>query len=244
MDPGQMERPLVSTIVPVFNGERFLGEAIESALAQDYRPHEVIVIDDASIDGSSEIAAGFPGVKLVRLETNGGPAVARNAGIAASSGEFIALLDADDLMAPGRLSAQIGFLLEHPDADAVLGTQRVIVEPGAVRPTLNPLVDPDQLPAQAEAEAISYYGGTLVARRAAYEQVGLYDETFRVGEDVDWMLRARDLGLRISTLDEVFVHRRIHGGNLTYDRAAGRQATLRAFKRRIERKRAEAAQTR
>jgi len=244
MDPGQMERPLVSTIVPVFNGERFLGEAIESALAQDHRPHEVVVVDDASTDGTAGVAAGFPGVKLIQLETNSGPAAARNAAIAASSGEFIALFDADDLMAPRRLTTQVGYLVEHPDAAGVLGREALAVEPGVERPRLNALVEPGNEPPQTETDPRYYPVGTLVARRAAYEQVGPFDESFRIAEDVDWMLRAKDMGLQIGLIDEVVHYRRFHGDNLTYDWQAARKATLRAFKRRIERKRAGAAQDR
>ncbi|MBI4573499.1 MAG: glycosyltransferase family 2 protein, partial [candidate division NC10 bacterium] len=109
-----MTGPLVSVILPVYNGERFLAAAIASILAQDYQPIEVIVVDDGSTDGTAAIARSFQGVRYL-YQPNQGPAFARNAGIAVARGAFIAFLDADDLMVPTRLSVQAGYLLAHPE---------------------------------------------------------------------------------------------------------------------------------
>jgi len=235
-----MEGPAVSTIVPAFNAERFLGEAIESALAQDYRPHQVVVIDDGSTDDTAEVAAAFPQVKLIR-QANLGPAAARNAAIEAASGELIALLDADDLMEPSRLEIQVTYLLEHPEAAAVLGRHELLIEPG---------VEPPRWVAELPAMIESFGGegmseripvlpdrptASMLARRSAFELVGPYDTSFRLGEDVDWVIRAWECGLELAAVDEVVMRRRVHGANLTYDDAGCRRALLRMLRTRIER---------
>ena len=100
-----MDKPLVSVIVPVYNGEHYLSFAIHSILRQDYHPSEVIVVDDGSTDNSANIARSFKEVRYIH-QSNQGVAMARNVGIAAARGEFIAFLDADDLWTPNKLSIQ------------------------------------------------------------------------------------------------------------------------------------------
>src|ERR1044072_7097933 len=108
------EQPLVSVIIPVYNGARFLLAALESVFAQTYRPFEVIVVDDGSADDSGRIAQSFSGVHYIR-QANQGVAAARNTGIEAARGEFYAFLDQDDLWTPEKLRLQIQHMLNHPD---------------------------------------------------------------------------------------------------------------------------------
>lgn len=116
-----MPNPKVSVIMPVYNEEAFLAEALESALAQDYPSLEVVVADDGSTDRTVAIAEEFARetagkVVVVRADRNEGRPAALNRGLAAASGELIAWLDGDDLMLPGKLSAQVELLNQHPDA--------------------------------------------------------------------------------------------------------------------------------
>ncbi|HUC07767.1 MAG TPA: glycosyltransferase family A protein, partial [Solirubrobacterales bacterium] len=97
-----MSRPLVSVVIPAFDAERFLGESIESVLAQTYAPLETIVVDDGSNDGTVAVASAYSEVTVIE-QANAGPSAARNRGFAASSGDFIAFQDADDLMTPDKL---------------------------------------------------------------------------------------------------------------------------------------------
>ena len=106
---------LVSIIVPVFNCETFIAEAIESALAQTYRTIEVIVVNDGSTDGTLSVLQGFGDQIKVIDQANGGPPKARNAGLAAAKGEYIAFLDADDVWLPGKVAAQVAHLEANPD---------------------------------------------------------------------------------------------------------------------------------
>src|SRR4029078_4929566 len=108
--------PLVSVIIPVFNGERFLGDALSSVQAQDYRPLEVLVADDGSTDASATLAESFAGVRCLRLE-HAGVSRARDRGGAASNGEWLAFLDADDIWLPGKISAQVAAARADPELE-------------------------------------------------------------------------------------------------------------------------------
>ena len=231
--------PSVTTVIPAFNAEAFLGEAIESVFSQDYPDVEVIVVDDGSTDGTAELAECFSGVRLIG-QRNQGPAAARNAAIAAARGELIALLDADDLMAPGRLRTQAGYLMSHPEAAGVIGLQENVFVGGVdppqwiARHEARPEEDPNgnSLPINGDHAAPS-----LVARRRVYDTVGGYDPSYLYAEDVDWFLRVLETGMTIGTIDEVVLIRRFHGSNMTYDQGAMRQGVFRAFKGRIDRNR-------
>lgn len=119
---------MVSVIMPVHNGAQFLREAIESALAQDYTPVEIIVVDDGSTDATPQILASFGSrIRHIR-QTNSGAAAARNAALQASRGEYLAFLDADDLWLPQKLRVQIDYLGSHPDVDLVASSWKVLSE--------------------------------------------------------------------------------------------------------------------
>ena len=98
-----MKNSLISCIVPVYNGERYLGEALDSILAQTYRPLEIIVVDDGSTDGTAEVVAIYGDQVRYLKQVNGGPAATRNLGLSSSNGEFVAFLDQDDLCHPEKL---------------------------------------------------------------------------------------------------------------------------------------------
>src|SRR6185503_10895386 len=127
------QQPLVSVIIPVYNGARYLRAALESVFAQTYRPFEVIVVDDGSIDDSGVIAQSFPDVSYMRQE-NQGVAAARNHGIEAARGDFFAFLDQDDLWTPEKLKLQIEYLLNHQDLGYTLTQQQYFLEPGTTLP--------------------------------------------------------------------------------------------------------------
>jgi glycosyltransferase involved in cell wall biosynthesis len=108
---------LISCIVPVFNGERYLGEAIDSILAQTYRPVEIIVVDDGSTDGTAAVAARYGDrIRYVR-QNNGGAPTARNLGLSVAMGEFVAFLDSDDLWHPEKLQRQMACFEARADLD-------------------------------------------------------------------------------------------------------------------------------
>src|SRR4051794_16591680 len=211
--------------MPVFNGERFIAEAIESVLAQSRSASELIVVDDGSTDGSAAGASRFSEVNLIRTE-NRGPAAARNTGVAEATGEVITFLDSDDLMKPHRLERQAAALDENPSVSFALGQGEVVTEPG---------VEP---PRWLDQERRAYMQMTLFARRQVFELIGPFDEDLSVGEDTDWMFRAFEAGLRPALIPEPLIVRRYHGGNLSYYPHAIRDARFHVLRRRIARKRA------
>jgi len=236
--------PLASVVIPAYEAERFLGEAIESVLAQAYSPVETIVVDDGSTDRTAEIASSYDGVKVI-VEENGGPSAARNRGFAAASGEFIAFHDSDDVMTPDKLTVQIGQMLENPAVGCVLATQELLVEEGAELPfwaegTKVPTVMPAKPPELADEPDV--HTMTMVLRREVFEQIGGFDEAMRMAEDIDWLLRASEAGIEIARLPRVLVRRRVHPESLTQDPAASRGGHFLALKKRIERGRARAAE--
>src|SRR5262249_2428536 len=110
-----MHHDLISCIVPVFNGERYLREALDSILAQTYQPLELIVLDDGSTDGTAALVAGY-GERIRYLwQANAGEAGARNRGLSIAQGEFVAFLDADDLWHPEKLRRQLARLHDRPE---------------------------------------------------------------------------------------------------------------------------------
>lgn len=236
--------PLVSVVIPAYNAERFLGEAIESVLAQTYPAAETIVVDDGSSDRTADVARAYDGVEVIS-QVNAGPSAARNRGFAASGGEIVAFHDSDDAMTPDKLAVQVGHLLENSGVGCVLAEQELAIEEGAELPfwvegSKVPTVMPAK-PAELANEP-DVHPMTMVVRRETFERVGGFDETMRAAEDFDWMLRASEAGVEIARLPVVLLRRRVHPGSLTQDAVAGREGHFRALKARIERHRARAAE--
>jgi glycosyltransferase involved in cell wall biosynthesis len=199
------EQPLVSVIIPVYNGGRYLRAALESVFAQTYRPFEVIVVDDGSVDDSGVIAQSFPEVRYMH-QANQGVAAARNNGIDAARGELLAFLDQDDLWTPEKLKLQIGYLLSHPDLGYTLTHQQFFLDPGAT------------LPAWFRKELLSlvhtgWVLGTLVVRRTAFEQVGNFATGYAAANDSDWFFRAKAAEIPMAVVPELLLLKRIHGAN-------------------------------
>jgi GT2 family glycosyltransferase len=221
-------RPLVSVIVPVYNGAAFIGEAIESILAQRHAPLEIIVVDDGSTDALADALARLPvEVRLFR-QSNEGPAAARNRGIRDAAGELLAFLDVDDLWPAGTLELLVSRLQADPTLDVVHGYAQLLQQQGdtgGYESVGNP------------REAFPWYLGAAVYQRRAFERVGLLDPTLRFGEDSDWFKRADEHGLAIERLDAVTLHVRRHAGNMTRGKSLLELNTLRVFKKALDRQR-------
>src|SRR3989441_12309052 len=114
-----VEPPYVSVVIPVYNGERYLADAIQSVRDQTYQNFEVIVVDDGSTDGSAEVAQSFGEAIRYVHQANGGVCKARNTGMAVARGGYLAFLDQDDLWLPDKLATQVAYLDSHPEVGAV-----------------------------------------------------------------------------------------------------------------------------
>lgn len=205
---------LVSAIIPTYNYARFVGRAVDSVLAQTYSPVECIVVDDGSTDDTPQVLASYGDrIRAIRQD-NRGLSGARNAGIAAARGRYIALLDADDAWKPEKLARQVAAIEGDPDVGAVGCAYEVTDEihaPRAValRPT------PPQLPARLRRIALreswveASGSGALVPRRI-FDELGVFDEQLRAAEDWDMWLRIA-ARYRIVNLPEVLVSISQHG---------------------------------
>jgi len=216
--------PLVSIIIPVFNGERFLREAVESVLAQKYSPVEIIIVDDGSTDGTATVARSFPETVRYLHQTNHGPAAARNRGIEQAQGNLIAFADADDLWPSHKLELQLPYLIRDSKIDIVLGRiQQVLLSETQAKEIGDP--------------AFSVNLGSAVIRRSCFERVGLFDETMRYSEDVDWFMRAREGAAAIMTIDAVTLFYRQHEQNMTRGKSTSELNVLKALKKSLDRRR-------
>ncbi len=229
-----MGRPLVSVVVAVYNGEQTLAAALESVLAENYQPVEVIVVDDGSDDRSGEIARMFDAVRVVR-QKNQGPGAARNTGVATSAGELLAFLDADDRAVPNKLSLQVDHLRRHTHVGCVLGRQDVEFV-GIDRP--------EWLKRDAifgDLAGICFT--TAMVRREAFEAVGGFDPDRKLqgSEDRDLMVRLRAAGIVVDVLPDVVIRRSFTGTNLTLQQP--RSMLLTSLKSKLDRERAAALET-
>ena len=227
---------LATIVVAVYNGAAFLEEALDSALGQDYAPIEVVVVDDGSTDATPDVIARYPDIVALR-QSNAGPGAARNSGIAAARGEFIAFLDADDVLPVGKLSVQVEYLRDHPEVSVVLGRQQTRVEGGLSEPhwVERPGWLPKTIPWDGREQIPPM---TMVARREAFDRIGPFDTRFRFADDLDWLLRAHEAGVGLAMVDQIVLTRRVHGDNLTADRTALTSEMLMCLRAHMERARA------
>jgi glycosyltransferase involved in cell wall biosynthesis len=204
-----MSGPLVSVILPVYDGERFIAQALNSVFAQDHDDLDVIVVDDGSNDGTASVLARYQGRIRVIAQENAGPAAARNTGLAHARGDLLAFIDADDLWHPRKLELQLKELAAAPDADVsvcnVLNFWNG--DPGEEREVL-----------RAREYEIVNEGGIVQAvlvRRAVFDRIGGFDPRLGFGEDTDFYFRLDESGIKQRMLEQILGYRRIHAGNMT-----------------------------
>ena len=208
-----------TVVMPAFNAERYIAEAIESVLAQTLEDFELIVVNDGSRDRTREIAESYAlrdsRVRVVSHE-NLGPGPTLNRGIALSSSEWVVLMHADDVMMPNRIERQLAFVAEHPELAVSSCWVKHIDFQGKViaQDSSRHLTCQSSVQALYEANeviAISHSGTIL--RKSAVEAVGGYRAQFRVNEDADLWNRLLEQGYRLLVQPEYLLKYRIHGGS-------------------------------
>jgi len=198
--------------MPVHNAEAFVGEAIESILAQTFADFEFIIVDDCSTDGSLRVIRSYddPRIVLLRNETNLGVARSLNRGLEMARGEYLARMDADDRCAPERLEKQVAYLQAHPELAAVGTWARLIDAEG--RATGKEYLTPCE-PAEIRREAIRRIGipahATAMIRTAALRRLGGY-RPWRYVEDYDLWLRLTDQEACVAAIPEYLYEIRRH----------------------------------
>lgn len=223
-----MVNPKVSVIIPVYNGEKYIAYAIESVLCQTYKNIEIIVVDDDSKDKTAEVVRNYQetynqtdkqeGLTYI-YQTNQGTAAARNKGIVNSTGEYIALLDYDDIWEPEKIELQVKYMIEHQEVGMVHSDAGFIDKNGN-------LIDDMKRP-----KGFTVYGrcfkelfiqnkirtSTAVIRSSCLDKIGLFDENIRHCEDLDlWLRLAREFS--IGYVDQILCHYRLHDSNMTHNK--------------------------
>jgi glycosyltransferase involved in cell wall biosynthesis len=213
----------VSVVIPARDAEAYIAEAIESALSQEPPPLEVVVVDDGSGDRTATIAEGYGDAVRVYRQEPAGPAAARNRGLAETHAGLVAFLDADDVWTAGALAPRVEALHSDTQLDIVFGHVSHFGSAADGTPGLLP----------------GHLIGAMLARRRAFTRVGRLREDLAGGEFVDWLARARELGLAERMLDAHVLRRRVHDRNLgVVNGAAARADLVGVVKDALDRRRA------
>jgi glycosyltransferase involved in cell wall biosynthesis len=216
----------------VFNGARFIKQALDSILEQTYRPIEVIVADDGSTDETSQVIAPFAGRVRVVTQVTAGPAATRNLGLSHARGDLIAFLDADDLWHREKLSRQNERFLARPELQACVTHAQLFWEPEFDE-------EKRALAGHVRAQPVpGYTTTTLLARREAFETVGSFSTDLWFADATEWFIRAREKGVVMELLADTLVYHRMHSRNLTRRGSeASRVEFARVLKASLDRRR-------
>jgi glycosyltransferase involved in cell wall biosynthesis len=203
-----MNSPLISVVVPVHNGARWLGQTLDSLFAQTYANFEIVLVDDASTDSLQEVLDSVhdPRLRVVHLKSNVGVSAARNQGIELAKGDFIAFCDADDLCQPQRLERQLAFLEQQPGI-GLCGSAFTCFDTQDRETVVNPASDAE---IRKTLMLRSCFGlSTIMARAGIFKSIR-FDETLHVAEDYDLWTRLAASGVRLANLPESLLRYRWH----------------------------------
>jgi glycosyltransferase involved in cell wall biosynthesis len=221
--------PFVTVVIPAFNAQRYITQAIDSVFHQTCGMFEVIVVDDGSSDQTRSVVERFGPLVRYEYQRNAGPASARNRGIELASGDFIAFLDADDVWNAEKCAVQMAHFSELPELV------------GAAAHVRNFLSE-DAAAGMAPQGQVVTLGTTLMVRRSLFDAVGMLNPEYWHRDLQDLLVRAEDRGFRIEILPDVLAQRRIHSNNMSSHRSGADQLELIAITRaRHARRRAAGA---
>ncbi|MDA9176249.1 glycosyltransferase family 2 protein [Alphaproteobacteria bacterium] len=222
-----MSSQITSVIVPVFNGENYLEQALYSVLQQSEACQEIIIVDDGSTDRTAEIAQKFclnPNTRYVRQE-NAGHAAALNTGVSFVQGDLVAFIDHDDLWLPRKLALQTDLLRNNPTVDLVFTEMQNFADGEGARGLKF-----------STTQMAGFLPGTMMVRKQVLRVLDSFDESLRKGFFLPWFKRLETRGLTMRVIPELLYKRRIHGGNTAI---CGQQADYRDYFAAIRKARAE-----
>jgi glycosyltransferase involved in cell wall biosynthesis len=203
----------VSVIIPAYNGDRYIGEAINSILAQTYDNYEIIVVDDGSTDNTAQVIQQYGEQIQYFSQTNQGVAASRNLGLNAAKGEYIAFLDQDDLFLPQKLLDQVTLLEENPSLGIANSGWQIVDQQGQVKAAVEPW---EKIPQLNLADLIIWkpvFLGAMLFRYSWLKRSGGFDTTLEQTPDVDLVLRLAALGCAAAWVKQTTVKYRQHDGN-------------------------------
>ena len=223
--------PLISTIIPVYNGARYISMAIESILEQGYPNIEIVVIDDGSTDDTAAVVKQFNEPVYYYFKENTGIAATMNHGIRQAKGGFFSFLDSDDYWLPGKISKQLEILEKYPQLDMVFGHVKQFYSPELSQ-------EYRQKYACQETPMPGHNSGCMLIRRSSFFKVGMLDEKYEKGAFNDWYMRANATGLCSMMLPDILYMRRIHDANHGILKKDKHVDYVRMLKKHLDRKRA------
>jgi len=207
-----------SIIIPTHNGDQYIGQTVDSALAQTYGDVEVIVVDDGSTDDTRQVLAQYGSQICYIHQENRGPAAARNVGFAAAQGEYLLFLDSDDLIPPDKLTRQINFLEAHPNYQIVYSAWQFISSDGArIIGEVRPGKEGNLLKDILCRSFVIVSPGAVVLRRECLEKGGLFDESLALmgSEDTDLWLRLATAGYTFGYINQPLLQYRVRRGSMS-----------------------------
>ena len=218
--------------MPVFNTGKYVKEAIESVFSQTHKNMELICINDGSTDNSLSILKSF-GNKIILLSSknNCGVSEARNKGIRIAKGEFLAFLDADDVWENNKLEVQMNQFDINSNLDISFSYMKCFISPD--------LSEEAKRIRYCPPDSVSgHIPSTAVIKRTSFEKVGYFDSRFKNGQFIDWLIKTKEIGLNIGTVNDVLLLRRIHETNIgVRERETSRSDYLKIVKEALDRKR-------
>lgn len=226
----EVKSPVISVVIPTYNGANFIRDAIQCVLDQDYPSVEIIVIDDGSTDNTEEIVQSIDAEIRYYKQDNNGVASARNRGIKDASSHLIAFLDVDDLWPKNNLRVLVDEIMGDPELQVVRGHAQLTMldkKTGKFEYFGNP------------EESFPHYIGAGLYRRSVFQEVGLFDEELEFAEDTDWFERAQHLGKPIKRIEQVTLFVRRHDDNMTSGKTGQELHPLRMVKKTLDRLREE-----
>jgi len=220
--------PKISVIIPVFNGEGSIEEAINSIIVQEYPNLEIIVVDDGSTDGTAELVKNYASINYFYQQKQG-PASARNTGIKKSRGEYITFLDADDLYPSNKLWKQIYYINQNPSCLVVrflIKYEYLIPYKGQLQPFyIN----------EKERTGFNCNLGSFLFNRQVFDNFGSFNESLFLGEDLDFIYRLIEQGIIIHEEKEVGLVYRINENSISLDEKKRKKSMVKVLYERRKR---------
>lgn len=221
--------PLISVIIPAYNAEKYLKEALESIIKQNYDPLEIIFVDDGSTDNTAKIVREFGHNIIYVYQENSGPSVARNTGLKVANGEYITFLDADDFWHDNHLKNLLNCFNKNPNLEVAMGLIQLIL--------LNQDQEGNSFFKEFSRSTANVNLAAGLYKKSIFEKVGYFDPKLRSADDVDFYLRIKEAGIKIEMIDNTSLYYRIHNSNLSKDRASSKSDFLKAVKISLDRRR-------
>lgn len=226
--------PEISVVIPTYNCARWLPEAIDSVVTQNYPGCEIVVVDDGSTDNTREVLRKYEGKINYVWQKNRGEAGARNAGIRAAHGEYIAFLDADDIWLPDKLAIQMPLFERNPRAGLVYGNFLYIDESGKLLRERKGKWYRGRVSVETLFNDLSIWVGTVIVRKECFKKTGLFDESLKRSPDVDMWLRIAAF-YEIDYTTEPVAKYRQRAGSLMRNSALVREEALNRIERNYQR---------